>query len=380
MRNRTLITLAAATALPLLGLPASALAQDAPTTSQPYFEHMVDQSRALGLERIGLRLDAIAALDAPIDDELAEIGEFDPDFARFGGTLTMIDETLADQLLEVLEAVEEVVEEGEDASDLVAAARDLLARAYDAVIPAETRESAAFKGAVMTDLLLGEPGVAEGFEEQVEEPAGFALGWAALQRVKALWGEVADAATEQRRADAENLIATLEAVYPEAEPPEDFTGNPEEAESPSQLLVGILEEVTRADLYPGRDLGVLAGQLAAAIAPGCDAYAAGQDEIGDEVIYAAAYQYESQLGDTLGLFDPEANERVEGLLSQLVTVGDDDDDDEAAAGDDDDAPAPASDDDDDDDDDDNAVAAGDPAEVCTALIGAFTEARGVFGG
>ena len=59
------------------------------------------------------------------------------------------------------------------------------------------------------------------------------------------------------------MLAILDTVIPQPQPPEDITrGNPEEAEAPAQRLVGIIEEVVDANLYAGREPGTLAARLA----------------------------------------------------------------------------------------------------------------------
>jgi hypothetical protein len=345
-------------------------------TNEPFFEWTVMQSRAIGLELAAQRLRIVAALEPPYDEEFAEVVEnlTGADFERFAGTLEAADEDLAEQLYEMLDAIAEGVEEGEDVADLVPLGLEMLATAYDLVIPAELRDLPAFKGGVMAQLLLGEGGVAEGLEEAFEEEWEFANGWAATQRIKVLWADVASLATDQQRADIDEMIAIIDEIYPSPEPPETFAGiDPEEAETPSQRIVGILEVVLDSALYSGRDQVRLLSHLEDVAGPACESYEAGDNALGREAMYAILDHYAGEttgLGDLIGLFAPEVHEEAMEALEQLVIVEGDDDDEGEEAGE---GEGPVSDDDDEDDDMDAAGA-------CNALVEALGEARSVLGG
>ena len=351
-------------------------------TGDPFFDSTVQLSQAIGLELALQRLRIVEAIDPPFDDEFAEVVEnlTGPDFQRFGGTLAAMDAELAEQLFEVLEAVAEAVEEGEDdeVAELLPTARDMLNQAYDLVVPPEVRNEPAFKGAVMAHLLLGEGGVAEGLEEAFEEEWEFANGWGATQRIKVLWGDISALATAEQVADIEEMIAALDAIYPSPEPPESFAGiDPEEAETPAQRIVGFIEVVVDAQLYSGRDPARLIGHLAEATAAGCARYEAGEDELGREIMYAVFDHYAGEttgLGALIGLFAPEVHEEAMEGFEHLVVVEDDDDDDDDEGG----AEAPgAGDGAADGDDDDGAMEA---AEACEIVLEAIEEGRAVLGG
>jgi hypothetical protein len=312
-------------------VPTTSFAQYA---SSPFYDHTVALSQAYGIEALVLRLDLATEFSAPYDDELAETLEevTGPDYARFKGTLGQQDPALAADLATALAEVAEAVEAGIDVTEAVTTARELLAKAYAAIIPAEVRDTDAFTGGVMLNLLLAEGGVAEGYEEAVEnaEPWEYPLGWAALQRVKALWTDVAAAATPQQLEDGEEMLAQLDTLYPQAEPGSMVGLNPEEAESPSQRLGGILETVVNADLYPGRELPRLAAHLATVTEEACAIYAE-QPEIAAETIYAVYDLYDAHLADVAGLFAPEAEEQAGTSFAALISADDGDDEREAEA-------------------------------------------------
>ena len=358
----------AAIAMASVCLPQTAFAQYA---NDPFFDHTVPLSQAYGFESIGLGLDLAAAFSAPYDDELVETveGVTGAAHARFAGTLEKQDAALATALAAALHDVAEAVEEGEDAGAAIAEARNLLAKAYETVVPAELRDNAAFKGGLMIDLLLAEDGVAEGYEEAAEndEPWEYPNGWVALQRVKALWGEVSGGASAEHLTDGQEMLDLLDTLYPQSAPPESVAGwNPEEAEGPSQRLGGIIETVVDANLYPGRDVPRLIGHLGELTKAACAAYP-DSDEIAAETIYAVYDLYAANVEGVAGMFAPEVQEHASDLFGDMIAAGGDDDDDDAETAGTETAQA----------DDDDDLSAGD---ACGQLATAFGELKTAFGG
>ncbi len=362
-----LATLATAAAL----FSGAAAAQYA---SDPFFDQTVLQSRGFGLEMMGVRLrllDAYGVAPQELDETVEGLEE---DLARFGGTLAAEAPDVAEELDEALEELEEAFEDGADLTVRVAEARTILEAAYAAVIPADVRASSAYRAGVMADLLLAEGGVAEGVEEAVEEgePWMYPLGWAALQRVVELWNGLAEFATAEQESFAQQYLDTLRDIYPTATIPETLPVNPEEAESPAQSLVGILESVADAALYPGRDVRRLAPHLVTVTAMACEAYAAGDEAIAFEHIVVVGDYYDAHLTDFLALVAADADEAVTGMLAALGYGGDDDDDAEEG-GDEGEG-------EDEDDEGEGVELADDPAAACGALLEALEEASAVLGG
>lgn len=358
--------LSAALALSSICLPVSAYAQFA---NDPFFDHTVPLSQAYGFESIGLGLDLAATFSPPYDEELVETleGLTGTAYQRFKGSLENHDGDLAASLAAALHEVGEAAEDGEDPTEAIAEARDLLAKAYEAVIPADLRDSAAFKGGLMIDLLLAEGGVAEGYEEAVEnqEPWEYPNGWVALQRVKALWDDVKDGASPERLADGQEMLDLLDTLYPEAEPPASVAGwNPEEAEGPAQRLGGIIEDVTDANLYPGRDVARLVGHLGELTTAACAVYP--DDEgLAVETIYAVYDLYDAEVAGVASMFAEETAENASDLFGHMIAVEDDDDDEAATSS------------------EEEAADGGDElsaADACGELAVAFGELKTVLGG
>lgn len=367
--NRTAVAFA-------LGVATLAGAAQAQYGSDPFFEQTVTQSRGFGLELMDARLLVLETYGVAPDGLDETVEGLEADLARFGGTLAAVAPDVADALADAVEAIEDGFAGGEDLTELVAVARAAHAEAYAAVIPAEVRASAAYRAGVMADLLLAEGGVAEGVEEAIEEdePWMYPLGWAALQRVEALWAGLAEFATADQESFAQQYLDTLRGIYPAATLPEVFPSNPEEAESPAQSLVGILESVADAALYPGRDVRRLAPHLETVVAQACAAYEAGDDAIAFEHVLIVGDLYDAHLTDFLGLVAGDVDEGVTGMLGALGYGGDDDDD-EAGEGEGADTGG-----DEDDADGDDAELASDPAAACGELLEALEEATAVLGG
>jgi hypothetical protein len=331
----------------LVGAFALATSSLAQSGSAPFFESPHELSYAFGLELITSRLNAVEALDGEYGDYLEQAEKLlGRDFRRFGGTLAERDPGLAAEFHGALAAVIDAVEAGTDASDAVAAARNAQARAYAALINADLRASAGFTAMVVADLLLQDDGVAEAYEDAAEDDLWeFPNGYGALIRVKELWyAQLAGMATAEQQEDVEEMFEFLDTVvYPTVRPPDEIRGDPEEAEAATQRITGVLEVVAQADLYPSRDLGRLAEGLADMLAPSCEAYAAGNDDLGVEGVYAVRNPYRKHLRRLLDLIAPEIHEPAAELLDALISS---------------DPPA-------------------DRAAACTELHGLLVEARGV---
>ena len=350
------IRLIAAVASSLLLTPA-AYAQ---YTNQPFFEEADVVRHVRTLDLIEVRLEALGAVTASRDlpPEMAEQAEriVGNDLPRLAGSLRQADpellaglEEAAERLSRAAEAgeVEELRETAERMAELVAASRaELLSGGADLEPP--------LAAAAISRLLLGEPGVAEGYEEAVQgERWEYTLGWAALRRVEEIWSELSPR-VEGRSAEVDEALAELRELFSDPLPPASLSGDPEAAEEPAHRITGLLEVLTDTDLYPERDLGRVVAATSNRAASACTAFEAGNARLGIEYALSVRDTYESISG-TVGMLASGAHERVESALADLTgTAGEEEEERRAATT--------------------------DPAAACSALQQGLQEIAGLFGG
>ncbi|MCC6735420.1 MAG: hypothetical protein IT534_04760 [Bauldia sp.] len=291
--------------------------------AQPFTEWTVELGQAAGFESIAETLMLAAVLDEPPAnaEEIAD-AMTGAAFDRFAGTLAARDPALAENLRSALADIGEAFGEGEVSEDDVTAAMVLWRAAYDTVIDPTLQALPAFRAAVMTNLLVRPGGVSEGYEG----PEAYPMGWAALARVRILWGELSAGLSTEQKAQVEENLSELGGLYPAVDAMPRMVGiGTEDAEPGAQALVGGLETVANADLYGARDLAALAIHLGDVIAAACPAF---DDEDTAaralEAIYAAHDRY-GDLAGLLDVFDPDAKESIEAGFDALGIVAYDDD-------------------------------------------------------
>ncbi len=317
--RKPLVALLAAGALTLAG--SAGLAQVSQYDSDPFFDEAMRQSRAYGLEMTRVRLELVDALEAPLNEDVLEQVEkmLERDATRYIGTLRQADPDLAAELEAALELVTEQAEDGVYDAAAVSSAREVLDRVEAVLFDEATLSSPDYIAALMADLILADDGVAEAYEDAVEEELWeYPNGWAALRRTNFYWSELSALATEQQRSDVEEMLAQLGDLYPTAEPPETLSPNPEEGEAAAQRLVGLLEEVSGASLYSGRDLPRLGQHLGGLTAEACELYSSGDTELATEYVNAVRDPYRKSLRRLLDLLAPEIHAEIAVRLDALT--------------------------------------------------------------
>ncbi len=321
-------------------------------SKNPFFDYTEALGAAHGMEMLDMRLGGLALTDDLDDfDEQIE-GAFARDLPRFLPSLAMHDPELAEELSELVEELEELVEEDELAGIGVLAteAREIVDQARSLVVSSELWQMPDFVAALMATLLLAEEGVAERFEETVAgEEAAFPGGWVGQQRVKELWALLEPMASDNQRFEVNEMLAELDGLFPSAElPAPEALTDAEAGEDPAQRIVGFLEEISDASLYPDRDLGQMIVLTQGLVESACEALEGGDEGQGEQQLAIAGFYYAQYVGGTVGLLAPEINEALEPLWFAFSEESEGDDDDEGEEeGDDDDE---EHDDDDDDGD------------------------------
>lgn len=313
----------AAAVAAFLVTPAVAGAQDS-YANAPFRDTPVQLAQAAALDRIAAFAKALAAAgplaeaDADGDDQAEgedeEGGPLD-DFALVRGSLAEKAPEVGQRLAGAIGAM---VEGGGEATEAAAEVPALVEAARDKLLLAEAVAAPHFGAALMSSLLLDEGGVAEGYEGAVDGRAlAYSTSYFALERVKALWEGIAPAASPEQVADVGEMLTMLDALFPGGKRPEALSADPEQAEAPAQQLVGLLEAVTDADLYPGRDLPGAADRVRDIVVAGCEALDDGDADVGLETLTIAATYYGSTLADTLVVMAPEAGDAIAENLESV---------------------------------------------------------------
>ena len=292
-----------------------AIAQERPA---PFAEDPLAISAAFGVEMAVVRLVAAAELIAAGiegDDVEDALDALEVEGMRYAWALARTDAALAAELDEALEATGQA----DDPADPIDVALPLAQRARDALV-ADRASDPAFAAAMGVLLLTSATGVAEGFEGGVEGEAGaYAMGWAALQRVKAYWSTLEPDANDEQRFEVDDQLAELEALFPRPVPPDGLERfDPEEAEGPAYRIAGYVEDVSGALVFPDRDLARLYAATRDVARDGCAAYGAGDRLRGDAHLAWTAFSFDEYLTDTLSLFAPETMAVVSEALLALV--------------------------------------------------------------
>lgn len=313
--------------LPLLLVLVIVGGADAQTTfdRSPFFDRPEVVLQAHGLEMLSARLRGIEALASSEAGEVAaeeEAGEseggfadviegLEGDYRRFAAALDASSAGDSEELIAAIETVQEANERGD--RDAVAAATGVAAALVDearATLFGDVYDKdPAFTAMVMAMMLTTEKGgIGEAYEEAVEGEVGpYAVGWAGLGRVQAMWLHLEPMANETQRFEVEDMLAELGTLFPGPRPgPEVARSDPEEAEGATQRIGGFLEEVANADLFPSRDLGRLLARTRELSSQACEAYAAGNDPLGLQATSNAAFVYGEYLANTLVMLSPEA--------------------------------------------------------------------------
>lgn len=277
--------------------------------SEPIYEDPVLVAEAFGLERLAARASALAAFDDPPEGLLEQAQKMRTrDMPLFFARLQEVAPDTADTLAAAVEEVLAPADTGEAAAKPAEALLAAVEDARDFLFPEAVRESAEFQVAVMAKLLLADDGVGESYEDAAEgDTWEYPTGWAALQRVHVLWGGLPRGDDAEAAAEVDSMLEFLDTLLPTVEPPAQFAGDPEEPEAYSHRLVGFLEVIADADLYPGRDLPRMAAMVEEIAVQGCGSDVEGPHS-GAQLVSVAHFYYRETLRRPLSILAPNAHE------------------------------------------------------------------------
>ncbi|MFO1143693.1 MAG: hypothetical protein U1E59_15170 [Amaricoccus sp.] len=252
--------------------------------------------------------EASGGMDADDDDE----GLLRVDLSLLRASLAAASPKLANAFAGAVGEMAEAVDAGEDPVGPAKEVVGLTEEVRTALLTSDAAATPAFRGALIAALLVDEGGVSETNEAATEHNAtAYATGYFVLQRVKALWEGLASQAAPEQAADIGQMLGILERLFPGAEVPSTLSADPEEAEAPSHQLVTLLETVTQADLYPGRDLPGAAALVHDLAQKGCEALKSDDKrDLGIEELAIARGYYGQTIGDTLSMMAPDASQAI----------------------------------------------------------------------
>ena len=91
----------------------------------------------------------------------------------------------------------------------------LLAQARSLIVDSALEKNTQFRAAVLTNVLMGEDGVSEGFEEAVKPtgPWQYPTSWAAYGRAQALWKELQPSAKGDTLVEGNLLLDNMKFLF-----------------------------------------------------------------------------------------------------------------------------------------------------------------------
>ena len=327
--NRIRQTIACAALALLVGTVGASAQQVTERKNDPFYQWFIPQSQALGLELLGARIAVAEAYPTPVPAGL--VAELDKmatkDINRFFGTLQQKNAGLATQLKTAVDDVMKAVKGGQSAAAAAAKAKPLVAQAYNVVIDPALQANTQFRAGVLTNVLMAEDGVSEGFEEAVKPtgPWQYPTSFAMYNRMLVLWKELQPLAKGDTLIEGNLLIDNMKHFYTAGVQPKLPlpTEDQEELEALSGGMVNVLETLADARLFTGRDLPKHAKFLADTLTPACADYTAGRDALALERVYAIADQFTSETAGIAGaitVLAPDTDEKAKSLFPRLIVT------------------------------------------------------------
>ncbi|HEX7021831.1 MAG TPA: hypothetical protein VF171_03170 [Trueperaceae bacterium] len=281
---------------------------------------------AYATEALGIQLQALTVHNpAPVDGEAekaaeGEEGEEGPaPLDLFAASLAQVDPALLEDLTSALGEVERIqAADADGLREAVEHARSLVDQAREVLVPQALQADPVFRAALLVKLDLSEVGPGEGYEEAAHgQQEAFAVGFSALQRLKALWAgllpELPAGATTQK---VEQALADFDALMPTAQPPARYR-DPEDAETAAQDLAFGLEAATDQTLFP-HDFQTALALVEHDAQAACASAGAGKQSLAIERTLATSLAYRKHIADSLAFIMPELNTTLLTLLQDKL--------------------------------------------------------------
>lgn len=307
--------------------PAPAQTQSEQEASQSAFAEYAESLRfAMASQVLGLRLQALTVAlpgteakttAAGKTEEEAKEGPPIPLLALFAGSLAQSDPALLQALEGDLQDVRRLAESGENAALALAVGRVQrdLARVREVLLPDELAGDPAFQAALIAKLANSGRGFGEGYEEAANgEVSAYPLAWLTLQRVQALWNDLAGELPAARE-EANLALKALHGLMPTVQPPDAFS-DPEDVEGEALNLVFALEGALNQPLMM-RGFAAPLALMQRQVEDACKAAEAGLGRLALENALAARITYTTHLASPLSMLASEVHADVSALWRDL---------------------------------------------------------------
>lgn len=316
-----------------LGMAWNPAQADAAKRESAFAEYAKPLRFATASHVLELRLQALVATpraDVEDDDRDSAEGEDEdegppiPLLALFAGSLGQSDPALLQTLEDDLDNVQRLAgdDDGNALAQAVRRAQEDLALTRKALVPDALAADPAFRAALIAKLVNSERGLGEGYEEAATgEVSAYPLAWLTLQRVNALWRELAPALPDA--ADGVGLaLDQLNGLMPSIQPPATFT-DPEDVEGAALDLVFALEGALQQPILV-RGVAPALALMQRQIQDTCDAAQADKPRLVLENALAARITYGAHLASTVTMLAPQAHEELQALWGDLERIRGDD--------------------------------------------------------
>lgn len=245
--------------------------------------------------------------DAGFDWELIDL---------LAGSLEAADPELLAELEAALGEVEELEEGGEGLQTAVGEANALLDQAYETLVPEDLASDPVFQAAVLTELLVSELGVGEGYEEAAEgELEYYTLAWLTLQRANELWEELRPS-IEGNTDAVDRPLTVFNELIAAPTPPERFS-DPEDGELAALDVAFGLESAVGGNFIP-REFPAMVDTVRLRVIASCAAYEGDQQRLGREHALSAYTFFDDYLERTMGFLNSELADELEDGLANLA--------------------------------------------------------------
>lgn len=306
----------------LLATLAALLAPLAGAQAQPFLHQPVGIAASFAAERMALRLGALelaVGSGTSSASQRADVvqSELEQDWPLFQASLVAARPALATALPEALRTAGQAPDSG--AAVAVKHAATLAQQVAASVETATLGVDAEARSALAAMLLTGTGGLSDRYGDAADSGSSLdaATAWATLRRIHQLWTTLAPHASASQHAEAQDMLARLDAILPSASPPKAADkGTANDVEDATNRLVNVLQSALGTSLQPDRNLASLASTVDILATRGC----AGDDVAARQDLAVTAMYYGDYLSNTVSMLTPDDDHAVRTAFEMLASA------------------------------------------------------------